>query len=127
MTDEEYLEHCKALLAEFSRTLATRTRELPREHPLRVLSASFEELVTAPDDLYDRGPRLTTRLFETFPDFAPTFPRQLLWFFGGECLHYMADDEIDRFQALEDMRLEALERGETFNLAAARARVLNLH
>ena len=127
MNDEEYLEHCRALLAEFSGTLATRTRELPEDHPLRALSVAFEQLSGSRDALYTDGPVLVARLFDGFPEFAPTFPRQLLWFFGGECLHYMADEEIDRFQALDDMRRDAADRGERLDLAETRARLLKLH
>ena len=50
-------------------------------------------------------PALVARLFTTYPDFAPTFPRELLWFFGGDCLHYMPDEEIATFQQLEELRL----------------------
>ena len=85
---------------------------------------SLDELST---DLYTLGPDLTTRLFNNFPEFAPTFPRQLLWFFGGDCLHYMPDEELAQFQQLEDMRLAAASRGETFKFEESRARLLNLH
>ena len=39
----------------------------------------------------------------------------LLWFFGGDCLHFMPDEEIDLFQRLDERRYEAEERGETFD------------
>ena len=117
----------QALLAEFSQALSTRIRDQPDDHPLRALSSGFIEIVGSSHDLYEKGPPLVARVFDSFPEFAPTFPRQLLWFFGGECLHYMAYEEIDQFQQLEEMRLAAAERGETFNLAQARSSLLNLH
>jgi hypothetical protein len=126
MNDEQYLEHCRALLAEFAQTLATRTAQLPTEHPLRELAEGFQALGPSSDDFYDKGPDLVSRLFDTYPEFAPTFSRQLLWFFGGNCLHYMADEEIAEFQQLEELRLAAAERGETFNLLEARAKMLKL-
>ena len=127
MNDEQYLNHCRALLAEFALTLTARTRDLPENHPLRELAHAYQSLDEPSSDLYSLGPDLITRLFNNFPEFAPTFPRQLLWFFGGDCLHYMADEEITQFQQLEDMRLAAASRGETFKFEESRASLLNLH
>ena len=128
MNDEQYLDHCRTLFAEFAQTLAARTVDLPEDHPLRELAVAYQTLGEPPaKDLYAQGPDLVTRLFNNFPEFAPTFPRQLLWFFGGHCLHYMADEEIAQFQQLEDMRLTAASRGETFRFEESRAKLLNLH
>ena len=127
MNDEQYLDHCRALLTEFAKTLATRTGDLPEDHPLRELALAYQSLDEQSADLYSLGPDLITRLFSNFPEFAPTFPRQLLWFLGGDCLHYMADEEIALFQQLEDMRLAAASRGETFKFEESRAKLLNLH
>ena len=126
MTDEQYLQYCRGLLADFARTMATRTEDLPEGHALRELALAYLHLADAGQDLYSSGPQLITRLFDTYPEFAPTFPRQLLWFFGGDCLHYMADDEITEFQQLEEMRLAAAARGETFNFQESRAKLLKL-
>ena len=126
MNDEQYLEHCRTLLAEFAQTLLTRTDELPHDHALRELATAFQALAETTADLYINGGVLTTRLFDTYPEFAPTYPRQLLWFFGGDCLHYMADEEIAAFQQLEELRLAAASRGETFNMRESRAKLLKL-
>lgn len=126
MNDEQYLEHCSALLTQFSQTLATRTAQLPADHPLRELGEAFTTLGDSAGDLYARSPELVARLFDTYPEFAPTFPRQLLWFLGGDCLHYMADEEIAQYQQLEELRLAAASRGDTFNFSEARAKLLNL-
>ncbi|MEQ8514522.1 MAG: PA2817 family protein [Chromatocurvus sp.] len=98
MNDSEYLEHCRGLLARFADEMTTRTRELPAEDSLRELALDFSAIAAGERDLYVEGPQLVSRLFTTYPDFAPTFPRDLLWFFGGECLHYMPDDEIAEFE-----------------------------
>jgi hypothetical protein len=126
MNDQQYFEHCCTLLAEFAENLVTRTDQLPQEHALRELAKAYQSLAETRDDLYVRGRDLATRLFDTYPEFAPTYPRQLLWFFGGDCLHYMADDEIAEFQQLEELRLAAAARGETFNLRESRAKLLKL-
>ena len=127
MNDEQYLLHCRTLLAEFYRTFVTRTAVLPADHPLRELALGFAELdEQTAADLYTLGPELVSRLFDTYPDFAPTFPRQLLWFLGGDCLHYMADEEILQYQQLEDLRVKAVSSGKAFNFNDARAKLLNL-
>jgi hypothetical protein len=127
MNDEQYLQYCRTLLADFSHTFATRTAALPADHPLRELALGFKELDDRTAvDLYTLGPDLVSRLFDTYPEFAPTFPRQLLWFLGGDCLHYMADEEIAEYQLLEDLRVEAASNGKVFNIIEARAKLLNL-
>ena len=126
MNDEQYLHHCRSLLAEFTQTLMVRTKDLPQDHPLRELALAFTSLDEPSSDLYAKGPTLTARLFETYTEFAPTFPRQLLWFFGGDCLHFMSDEEIAQFQQLEELRLAAAAAGETFNFAESRAKLLKL-
>ena len=126
MNDEQYLDYARGLLAAFAKDLAQRTEHLAANDPLRELSRAFADLAAGGGDLYDQGPALVARLFTTYPDLAPLLPRQLLWFFGGDCLHFMADEEIAQFQQLEDMRLAAAARGETLDLADARAKLLNL-
>ena len=125
MNDEQYLQHCRELLFDFAATLVKRTEHLPADDTLRELAAAYRSLAES-DNLYAQGPDLISRLFTTYPDFAPSLPRQLLWFFGGDCLHYMPDEEIEQFQQLEELRLAAAARGETFNLREGRAKLLNL-
>lgn len=126
MNDEQYLSYCQKLLSEFARDFERRTRSLEEGDSLRELAAAFVELDSGKRDLYSEGHSLVARLFTTYPDFAPTFPRDLLWFLGGECLHFMPDDEIAQHQQLNDLRAEAAGRGETLDLIAARAKLLKL-
>jgi hypothetical protein len=122
MDDTQYLQHCRGLWQDFSNTLARRTAAMDEESPLRMLAEEF--LSVAEGDLYSDGAPLVLRLFTHHPEFAPTLPRSLLWFLGGDCLHVMTDEEIATFQALEEERLAAAERGETFAYGAeARARL----
>ena len=121
MNDEQYLTYCHEQLENFAKDMATRTEHLPGDDTLRQLARAFEGIAGGELDLYGDGPALISRLFTTYPDFAPIFPRDLLWFFGGDCLHFMPDDEIAIYQRLEDLRNEAVSRGETLNLQAAKA------
>jgi hypothetical protein len=127
MNDEQYLSHCTELLAEFSKTLSQRTEALEPDDGLRTLAAEFQRLTNDPAaDVYSEVGSLVGRLFTTYPDFAPTFPRELLWFFGGDCLHFMPDDEIAVYQQLDDQRGQAARQGQIFDLQSARAKLLKL-
>ncbi|MEM8563407.1 MAG: PA2817 family protein [Pseudomonadota bacterium] len=127
MNDEQYRDYNIALLRAFSQTLCERTQALAAEDGLRALALEFQHLAdVAGDQLYHQGAGLIVRLFTTHPEFAPTFPRELLWFFGGDCLHFMPDKEISLYQQLEEQRLQCAAREERFDLQAARAKLLNL-
>lgn len=94
----------------------------------------LEQLVTlvkameaqAPDALY-QGQELLCRLVRAYPQLVQLIDRDLFWYFGGDCLHFMPDEEIARFQRLDELRFEAEAAGEPFNLAEARARLFKLH
>lgn len=116
MDDTQYLQYCRGLWHEFATTLTRRTAALDQQDPLRLLAEEFLALPEA--HLYRDGSALALRLFSHHPDFAPTFPRTLLWFLGGDCLHVMTDEEIATFQALDEERLAAAERGVTFAYSA---------
>ena len=99
---------------------------LEENEALRELALAFQALALHKSELYAEGQTLVSRLFTTYPDFSPTFPRELLWFLGGDCLHFMPDDEIATYQRLEEMREETAARGEIIDFAAARAKLLKL-
>lgn len=126
MNDEQYRQYCCEELSEFSTTLCQQTEHLATQDPARELALAFDELAKSQERLYDTGPELVGRVFTTYPEMAPKLPRVLLWFFGGDCLHYMADEEIQQFQQLDDLRRAAQASGETFNPKEARAKLLNL-
>ena len=126
MNDEQYLLHCKTKFGEFAESLLTRTQTLEETDSLRELAIAFKGVALGELDLYADGSTLVSRLFTTYPDFSPTFPRELLWFLGGDCLHFMPDDEISLYQALEQQREETAARGEIIDFAAARAKLLKL-
>lgn len=126
MNDTQYLQYCEELLATFANDLNQRCAALAPDDSLRELAQAFVALADTSSDLYEVGPALISRLFTTYPDFAPLVPRELLWFFGGDCLHYMPDEEIEQFQRLENLRHEAAARGDTLDLRDARAKLLNL-
>jgi hypothetical protein len=79
----------------------------------------FDELVELlprdPVESQYLGQELLCQVIQRYPQIAHLVPRDLLWFFAGDCLHFMPDDEIELYQALEERRYEAEENEEPFD------------
>lgn len=79
----------------------------------------FDELLTLlpsePLTSQYLGQDLLCQVIQRYPQIAHLVPRDLLWFFGGDCLHFMPDEELDLYQQLEERRYEAECNGEPFD------------
>jgi len=73
------------------------------------------ELPSDPVSSQYLGQDLISQVFHRYPQIAHLVPRDLLWFFGGDCLHFMPDDEIEMYQTLEERRFYAEENDEPFD------------
>lgn len=49
---------------------------------------------------------LLSRFIRCYANLVPLIKRELLWFVGGECLHFLGDEEITLYQQLEDRLYE---------------------
>jgi hypothetical protein len=78
-------------------------------------------------ELLIQGQQLVCRIVAGYPHLMPLLPRDLLWFFGGDCLHYMPDEEIRIFQELDEHRESAKENNEDFSYEKARLHSMGLH
>lgn len=89
------------------------------------------ELIELPNsggaDLLMQGQQLFCRIVAAYPHLMPLVPRDLLWFFGGDCLHYMPDEEIRAFQELDELRQNASETNTPFSYENARLKSMGLH
>ncbi|ETI57991.1 PA2817 family protein [Marinomonas profundimaris] len=47
-----------------------------------------------------------SRFIRCYANLVPLIKRELLWFVGGECLHFLGDEEITLYQQLEDRLYE---------------------
>ena len=74
-----------------------------------------EALPVDPVDSQYLGQDLMCQVIQRYPQIAHLVPRDLLWFFGGDCLHFMPDEEIALYQALDERRFEAEENDEPFD------------
>lgn len=129
--DKEYHTYHMNLLAAFVAQIKQQppfhTEELT-EGDAEFLSAleALTQNTTRPDWRED-GQTLLCRVVSTYPHLMPLLYRDLLWFFGGDCLHYMPDDEIAVFQQLDELRENAKEEKRPFNYQDTRAQLLRMH
>lgn len=73
------------------------------------------------------GQGLLCKVVSAYPHLMPLLYRDLLWFFGGDCLHYMPDEEIQLFQLLDEQRQQAIENNTPFVYEHQRAELFGLH
>lgn len=62
-------------------------------------------LMEQKDAAYDLGQDLLCQIATHQPQLMPVIERELFWFFGGECLHYLTDEEITQFQRIDEENL----------------------
>jgi len=86
---------------------------------LQQFSDLIDQLTEHKGSAYDLGQDLLARIATHQPQLMPTIDRALLWFFGGECLHFLTDEEIERFQHLDDMAADAEAEGKEYDYRAA--------
>ena len=85
----------------------------------------LSEATIADDSFQHDGQIIIGRIVGQYPHITPDVNRDLFWFFGGECLHYMVDDEISLYQQLDEYLHEQKE--ETTDFAQAKAHIFQLH
>lgn len=79
------------------------------------------------EDFLHQGQQLLTRVIAAYAHLVPLLHRDLLWYFGGDCLHFMPDEEIAKYQELDERLHEAITQGEDFAYEHERAKVFGLH
>lgn len=115
-----HLDHHIALLNHLRGILVAlgEAEQVPEESHALFLERFDELLEQLPLDPLESqylGQDLMCQVIQRYPQIAHLVPRDLLWFFAGDCLHFMPDEEIDLYQALEDRRFEAEENDEPFD------------
>ena len=121
-----YHRYHLALLTSLYDTLRAQSvlmAQVPEESNILFLER-FEELIAQleagdQDALYS-GQEVICQVITRYPQVAHLIPRDLLWYFGGDCLHYMPDEEIAQYQLLDEHQAEAEARGEEFDWEQAR-------
>ena len=79
----------------------------------------IDQLTEHRDSAYEAGQDLFSKIGTPQPQLMPAVDRALLWFFGGECMHFLSDEEITRFQHLDEMAAEAEAEGKEYDYRSA--------
>lgn len=129
--DQEYYTYHLELLAAFSAQI----QQVPpfNIEPLneedQEFLAALAQLQQQPHGIsfLEQGQVLMCRVVGAYSHLMPLLYRDLLWFFGGDCLHFMPDEEITVFQQLDEQREDAKQQQVPFNYKEARAKLMGLH
>lgn len=68
----------------------------------------------------EQGQWLVGQIVNGYNHLLIAFSRDLLWFFGGSCLHFMPDQEIDFYQQLDELRFAAENQDQPFDMVIAK-------
>src|SRR5690625_3028145 len=79
------------------------------------------------DNFLFEGQEVLSRVVAAYPHLMAHLHRELLWFIRGDCIHYMPDYEITRFQTLDERRPDPAAKGEAFAYESERAKLFGLH
>jgi len=74
-----------------------------------------------------QGQWLVARIISAYSHLTHLLPRDILWFFGGDCLHYMPDEEITFYQQLDELRFAAEESDGDFDYGKAKENLTKAH
>ncbi|CAG8865342.1 hypothetical protein PS627_01246 [Pseudomonas fluorescens] len=109
----QLLQHLRTILVALGEA-----EQVPEESHALFLERFDELLTLLPQDPLESqylGQDLLCQVIQRYPQIAHLVPRDLLWFFGGDCLHFMPDEELELFQQLEERRYEAQQNDEPFD------------
>lgn len=96
------LEACRLLQRQCLQAVAAAERTDEFEQLLAAFERLLELMGSLSPEYEHQGRVVLTRIQSQLPELWPHVDRRLLWFFGGDCLHFLSDEEIDAFQAAED-------------------------
>lgn len=80
---------------------------LQKVEQLRTSEENGEDAASDLDIQRETGQWILCRIVADYPHLMPSVPRDLFWYFGGDCMHYMSDEEIRFFQSVDEAFHEA--------------------
>ena len=86
---------------------------------------ALSEATGSSDSFEQQGQSIICRIVTHYQHITPSVNRDLFWFFGGECLHYMADEELALYQQLDEKLYQS--DATTLDYAELKASVFKLH
>lgn len=79
------------------------------------------------DDYYQLGQAVIGKIIAHYPALTPLVSRDLFWYFGGDCLHHMSDDEIASYQVLDDLIYDQRWNEQKLDIPALKAQAFQQH
>ncbi len=76
------------------------------------------------EEIQQSGQQVINTIVTRYPHITPMVPRDLFWFFGGDCLHFLGDEEIEVFQKLDEDYYVLLSQESATDYAKLRAGVI---
>lgn len=114
---ESLYEYCQTQLPFSSQQASDVDREFMVAFKALCLSSSTDA------DYSFNGQSIITRIVGHYQHITPSVSRDLFWYFGGDCLHYMTDAETALYQQLD----EALYEQAGISYGEAKASVFQMH
>ncbi|CUB03921.1 PA2817 family protein [Marinomonas fungiae] len=68
-----------------------------------------------PEFLFD-AQELLSRFIRCYPNLVPLMHRELLYFVGGECLHFLGDEELAFYQQIDEQLYDAEQAGKSVDI-----------
>lgn len=87
---------------------------------LHQLTQVIDQLTQHTDSGYTQGQDWITHIFNHLPQLSPAIERDLLWFFGGDCLHFLTDEEINLFQQIDEIEAQHEQEQKPFDRQSAK-------
>ena len=76
--------------------------DLVSDELLNNLAAAVDALTEQHPQAYDQAQDTIAQMAQYYPQLVPAIDRKLLWLLGGNCLHFLTDEEIAQFQLDDD-------------------------
>lgn len=123
----QYFTHHVDLLKQFKENIS---QERPYHINLNELTEYDQQFIRTLDklctyesyneEMSEQGQWLAERIVNGYNHLLIHFSRDLLWFFGGACLHFMPDQEIEFYQQLDELRYAAESQNRDFDITVAK-------
>jgi len=133
MTDNHYFQHHLQLILELNEAAKQMPRladTAPRDEADNEFLEDLQRLgesTQVNESFISKGQASLCRIVARYPELTPLAHRDLFWLFGGDCLHFMPDEEIAIYQRLDERRHVIESEGKTFNFADERATLFGLN
>jgi hypothetical protein len=125
----------RKIIGELTQALASSLKQSQQQIELDTstsenIEQQVEQLLEALNNDQDYafiGQDLISHIFTMHPNIAHIIPRDLIWLLGGPCLHYMSDEELDKYNELDQKRFQADQDGEEFDWVQQKSAVFKMH